>query len=283
MNTDIKDTEIRVIGGEPQPPTGGGRWRRWWWLAAALVLAVVAGIVLRPRHNVPSAEAADTVPTPTVDDSWLMAEVDTTQGGVVHKTAGIDTTLLHIYIPLMSTAELTVGALDTTDPDILLAVQAADLRRDNGRIVGAFVLAGEPLSWGLSKRGYCAIIDGQLTLGVADNSPLFEQATEQGGDFFRQYPAVDRGQAVENNPENSARRRALCTLEGRTCLILSDDRMTMNAFAQTLETLGVSDAIFLVGGNAYGWVRTGDGTLQHLGSPTPNHKKFTNYILFRRR
>lgn len=283
MNTDIKDTEIRVIGGEPQPPTGGGRWRRWWWLAAALVLAVVAGIVLRPRHNAPSAEAADTVPTPTVDDGWLMAGVDTTQGGVVHKTAGIDTTLLHIYIPLMSTAELTVGALDTTDPDILMAVQAADLRRDNGRIVGAFVLAGEPLSWGLSKRGYCAIIDGRLTLGVADNSPLFEQATEQGGDFFRQYPAVDRGQAVENNPENSARRRALCTLEGRTCLILSDDRMTMNAFAQTLETLGVSDAIFLVGGNAYGWVRTDDGALQHLGSPTPNHKKYTNYILFRRR
>ncbi len=283
MNTDIKDTEIRVIGGEPQPPTGGGRWRRWWWLAAALVLAVVAGIVLRPRHNVPSAEAADTVTTPTVDVGWLMAGVDTTQGGVVHKTAGIDTTMLHIYIPLMSTAELAVGALDTTDPDILMAVQAADLRRDNGRIVGAFVLAGEPLSWGLSKRGYCAIIDGQLTLGVADNSPLFEQATEQGGDFFRQYPAVDRGQAVENNPENSALRRVLCTLEGRTCLIVSDDRMTMNAFAQTLETLGVSDAIFLVGGNAYGWVRTGDGTLQHFGSPTPNHKKYTNYILFRRR
>ena len=48
-----------------------------------------------------------------------------------------------------------------------LTKQAADIRADNGKIVGAFVLKGDPLSWGLSKRGYCGIIDGKLTVGVA--------------------------------------------------------------------------------------------------------------------
>ena len=28
---------------------------------------------------------------------------------------------------------------------------------------------------------YCGVIDGKLTVGVADNSPLFEEATEKGG------------------------------------------------------------------------------------------------------
>lgn len=30
-----------------------------------------------------------------------------------------------------------------------------------------------------------------MTVGVDDNSPLFEEATEKGGYFFRQFPLVD--------------------------------------------------------------------------------------------
>ena len=87
---------------------------------------------------------------------------------------------------------------------------ASGIRADNDKIVGAFVVKGKPYSWGLSKEGYCGIIDGRLTVGVADNSPLFEEATEKEGYFFRQYPLVDNGVLVENEPKGKSIRKALC-------------------------------------------------------------------------
>lgn len=276
MTAPIGDNEIRIIG------RGERKRRRWWpWVAvAAVALAAAVGLCLWLQPEGRSPQAPDTAAR-HLDIGWLLSGADTTVPGVLHRTAGVDSAMLHIYMPLMATPELMVGVPDSSDESILFATLAADLRRDNGRIVGAFVYHGEPLSWGLSKRGYCAIIDGRPTVGVADNSPLFEQATETGGDFFRQYAAVDRGVAVENNPENSAMRRALCVIDGRVCIVCSDDRMTMNAFADRLAGLGVSDAIFLVGGGADGWYRDADGRVVELGRQAMRKNRFVNYIVFR--
>lgn len=79
-----------------------------------------------------------------------------------------------------------IGVPDIFDKSIILATQAADVRADNGKIVGAFVVKGKPYSWGLS------------------NSPLFEEATEKGGYFFRQYPLVDKGVLVGNEPKGNS-------------------------------------------------------------------------------
>ena len=275
MSKQIGDDEIRLIG---QPGSHG--WRPRWWLYVSLA-AVVVGIAiwaLASHARGGMATRADAAAEHTPD--WL-ADADTTQPGIYHTSLTVDTTVLDIYYPVMATAELCLGAPDTADKGILMATLAADLRRDNGRIVGAFVLHGEPLSWGLSKRGYCAIIDGVVTVGVADNSPLFEQATETGGDFFRQYPAVDGGCAVRNNPENSAFRRALCSIDGRICIVASAGRMTMDAFACALVQAGVQDAVFLVGGSADGWYREYDGSVHRLGSTYVRNNRFVNYIVFR--
>ena len=83
------------------------------------------------------------------------------------------------------------------------------MRADNGGIVGAFVLKGEPKAWGLSKCGYCASIDGKVTIGVADNSPLFGHAIYLVGSTAYGW-AVDReGIAHEFGEDNfyTGRRR----------------------------------------------------------------------------
>ena len=107
---------------------------------------------------------------------------------IVPYTEKIDTVIndviLSIYIPHQSIAELTIGIPSIEDKSILLAAQEADVRADNGKILGAFVYKGEHKAWGLSKRGYCAIINGIVTVGVSDNSPLFEEATERGGYYI---------------------------------------------------------------------------------------------------
>ena len=55
----------------------------------------------------------------------------------------------------------------------------------------------------------------------------------------------------------------------------------MNDFSNTLVKLGVQDAIFLVGGTADGWYRTGDGTMCRLGKKTVKGNGFINYLVFR--
>ena len=171
---------------------------------------------------------------------------------------------------------LHIGTIDRNDPSILFAAQAADVRADNGGIVGAFVLKGEPKAWGLSKKGFCAIINDTVTVGVADNSPLFEEATEKEGYFFRQFPLVDNGKLVENEPRGKAVRRALCDRGGElfTVETLSDD--SFYDFSQALVDLGVDNAIYLVGGSSYGWSTDAKGVRHEFGDPEPPKKKWKN-------
>lgn len=281
--SDINDNEIRVIGGDGG---GGGKKRLpWWvWVIVGVVAVAIAVVALwpKPQPEEPTVPDTTTVTEPETTDIWHSNTDNSLPSCTIVTDTLIDTLHLRIFTPYNATPELHVGRLDTADTDIILAAMAADLRRDNGRIVGAFVHAGEPLSWGLSKRGYCAIFDGQITIGVAENSPLFEQATEQGGYFFRQYPAVDKGVMVENNPENASFRRALCLLNGKVCIIACTDRVLMNDFSATLVKLGVSEAILLVGGTADGWCRTDDSKMIRLGSSYAQNAKYMNHIVFRK-
>ena len=280
---DINDDEIRVIGGDG----GGGGKKRipWWvWLVIGIVVAGVAVWILQRK---PQTVETVTMPAESIVDSiatdvWLDNTDDALPSATVVCDTLVDDIHLQIYTPYNATPELHVGQLSSKDTDIVLATMAADYRRDNGKIVGAFVLAGEPLSWGLSKKGYCAIIDGRVTLGMAENSPLFEQATEQGGYFFRQYPSVVNGVAVDNKPENASFRRALCNLDGKLCVIGCTDRVLMNDFSRALAHLGVRDAIMLVGGTADGWYRDADGKLSPIATSTAKNAKYINYIVFRK-
>ena len=281
--SDINDNEIRVIGGD-----GGGVGKKrlpWWmWVIVGAVAVAIAVIALWPKSQpeMPVVSDTTTITEHETTDIWHSNTDNNLSSCTLVTDTLIDTLHLRIFTPYNAIPELHVGRLDTADTDIILAAMAADLRRDNGRIVGAFVYAGEPLSWGLSKRGYCAIFNGQITIGVAENSPLFEQATEQGGYFFRQYPAVDKGVMVENNPENASFRRALCLLNGKVCIIACTDRVLMNDFSATLVKLGVSEAILLVGGTADGWCRTDDGKMIRLGSSYAKNTKYMNHIVFRK-
>ena len=281
--SDINDNEIRVIGGDGG---GGGKKRLpWWvWVIVGVVAVAIAVVALwpKPQPEEPTVPDTTTVTEPETTDIWHSNTDNSLPSCTIVTDTLIDTLHLRIFTPYNATPELHIGRLDTANTDIILAAMAADLRRDNGRIVGAFVHAGEPLSWGLSKRGYCAIFDGQISIGVAENSPLFEQATEQGGYFFRQYPAVDKGVMVENNPENASFRRALCLLNGKVCIIACTDRVLMNDFSATLVKLGVSEAILLVGGTADGWCRTDDGKMIRLGSSYAQNAKYMNHIVFRK-
>lgn len=289
-NKDIRDDEFRVIGHAPkQDSSAQDKDRRSIGVAivsAILVIAIGILVILKWPKEVPEDPNGglfeDTPEQVIPKPASLLGS--TTEA---HFTEKLDTIIndvqLAIYIPHNAKPELTLGVPDRNDKNIILAAQAADIRKDNRKILGAFVLKGEPLAWGLSKKGFCAIIEDKVTVGVSENSPLFEEATEKEGYFFRQFPLVDNGTLVENDQKNKTMRKALCTRVGQLFVVVSETDESMHDFAQALVDLGVENSIYLVGSHSsFGWFidETGEKTLfapdVHRGT-----YKNENYIIWK--
>ena len=294
----IKDDEIRIIGFD-LPPQGskkdksGNKGKLAIWLLSILAVLLLIGIIImlgKRRTTEPNEpglfESGDTVTVYQLKNVEVLSPfgdyTDTTSIAyteVIQKT--INDIPLSIYIPHNAVPELCLKSPDYRNKDIIFTTQAADIRRDNKKIVGAFVLKGEPLAWGLSKKGYCGIIDGKITVGVADNSPLFEQATDTEGYFFRQYPLVDNGQLVDNEPKNKTIRKALCERAGEIFVVKSETAESFHDFAQALVDLGANNAIYLVGSTSYGFWYDKEGNVEEFSDLRVSKYKYESYILWR--
>ena len=294
---DIHDDELRVIGQKRTPHSSEDirHKKLWWWIAAALLICgIIAAVFLfsGKKEDMSESEAVVFEPMIEPDDNPVAEEVlaplgdysDTTltKAYTEHLRDTINDIPLDIYIPHNAVPELTLGVPDIHDKSIILTTQAADIRADNGKIVGAFVLKGKPLSWGLSKKGYCGIIDGKLTVGVADNSPIFEEATEKGGYFFRQYPLVDNGVLVENEPKGKSIRKALCDRNGEIMVVMSQTPESFHDFAQALVDLKVDNAIYLVGSSSFGYFRDRYDHLAIIYNKFRYGYQYENFIVWKK-
>ena len=242
-------------------------------------------ILLWP-HSEAEEEVVPTVYEPTAVPQttphplrpWLEANDTITQSGCVIKDTIVNDIAIRIYHPLNATAALKIGTQPLKDPNVILAMQAADIRADNYKIVGAFVEKGKPIAWGLSKKGYCAILHDSIFVGMADNSPLFEEATDCEGYFFRQYPLVANGVPQESELRSQSIRRALCETDGHIVVVETIDRSSMHDFAVLLSDLGTLNAIYLIGSDAMGSYTTLDGERHQLGNYVEKPHKYTNFI-----
>lgn len=293
---DIKDDEFRVIGqssakADVKPGGDSVHKKKFWWIVLLVVLHLTgfALFYFLPDKNtqIEPEEGIFEPQTPVVQQPVEKKKFgrDVAPDAKAF-TEKIDTIVndipLEIYIPHNATAQLCLRTPDINDTNIIFCAQAADVRKDNKKIVGAFVLKGEPLAGGLSKRGYCAIIEDKITVGVADNSPLFEQATEVGGYFFRQYPLVDNGVLVENEPKNKSIRKALCDRAGEIFVVTSATKESFHDFTQALVDLGVDNAIYIVGGEyAKGWYKNAAGEIIDFSKSRRDRYRYENYIVWR--
>lgn len=291
---DIRDDQIRIIGEEDKKKSLSRG--VWGIIIAILILSTAIIMLVVSRYN---GDQEIIGPEPAVFEPIIVSEptqigkigneVDTLNVGYTEiKDTLINDILIKIFIPHNAEMSLHIGKINKEDTSIIYTAQAADVRADNGGIVGAFVLKGEPKAWGLSKKGFCASINGQVTIGVTENSPLFEKATEEGGYFFRQYPLVSNGKLVENEVKGKSTRRAICDRQGEIFMVETGTTESFHDFAQALVDLGVDQAIYLVGSTAYGWAVDENGTTHEFGEDnyyTGRRKmpKNTSYIVWKRK
>lgn len=290
---EIKDDEVQIIGRAPKSIAPmcekGPRNRGVAIISAILVIAIgILAIIFWPKQE-PEDPYSGVFENVEQNEPPVVKAVPQLLGHLADSTKAyterLDTVIndipLSIYIPHNAVPQLSLGRPDPKDKNIVLIAQAADIRGDNKKILGAFVLRGEPLAWGLSKKGYCAIIDGQMTVGTSPNSPLFEEATEKGGYFFRQFPLVDNGVLVDNELKNKSMRKAICQRLGQHFIAVSQSGESFHDFSQALVDLGVENAVSLVGSfYAYGWSINAEGEQEMFGEDVHKYKN-ENYLLWR--
>ena len=168
------------------------------------------------------------------------------------ETIDVDGLKLRIVTPYNSVPSLEIGHDCLSDTTTVCIVQAASIAIDkygNSSVVGAMVKDGKPISWGRSKAGYCAIIDDSIHIGASKHTHLFEQATERGGDFFRQFSLVENGKLSSMKNKDRYIRHALCVRNGRLSIVASIDSVVINDFTNALIKADVVEAIMLEGGD----------------------------------
>lgn len=230
-------------------------------------------------------EQSPTEPSQELLYGLLKQSDDTLNSSFCHITEStINGIPFRILLPVNAVPELHIGKIDESDPDIILALQAADVRKDNGKIVGACVNKGRIKSIGIAKRGFVAIIGGKITIGVSEHSPLFEKAVDEGGDFFRQYPIVDQGFIVENNPKNLSIRRAICERASEIFVVETLIPVSFHDFSQMLVDFRVNNAVYLVGGQyACGIYRDADNQPTIWGEAKYSKVKNVSYLVWKKK
>ncbi len=294
---EIRDDQIRILGeGGTKNPLPRSVWIIILSVLGVALIGVIILYVTRQKEEVvqelkaPEPALFEPVREPEpILHKWIGEKADSLAPGYTEiRDTLINDIPIRIFIPHNAEMSLHIGRMDKEDKSIIYAAQAADVRADNGGIVGAFVLNGEPKAWGLSKKGYCASINGKVTIGVADNTSLFEEATMHNGYFFRQYPLVKDGQAIDNEPKGKSIRRAICDRQGEIFMVETGSIESFHDFAQALADLGVEQAVYLVGSSAYGWAVDEAGTTHEFGEDNyytgrRRMPKNTSYIVWKRR
>jgi len=280
-----KENEVYILGSEqPDNRQTKKRWRIW-GVCIVMFLAIVIALILfftnreqTPEYYFePEDKTTQSVSVTTVDSMESMVE----KAFIELSEEMVNDVPLLIYTPRNAGMSLMIGMPDASDTTIIFAAMAADIRKDNQQIVGDFVLSGNRLARGVAKKGFAAIEENKVTIGIGESTPLLQQTIENNGSFFRQYPLVRQGELIENKPKNKSIRRALAVRGEQIIMVETRNRESFHDFSQALIDIGVSDAIYLVGGDAYGWYRNQENEWLEFGKLLPDIPENISYIIWR--
>ena len=267
------DNEIQVLGRPSKRSC-----KKWMWLLPLFVV----GVALALFFTLDKEETVDVkhFKTELKAPPLRQPEPEMTSG-VEYETQVVNDVWLDVFKILDMHAELSLDISEYADSTECFIVQAADIRKDNGKFVGDFVLNGEKLSSGKRKEGYCAIVDGRVTIGRSTDDEVMNHCMVNGGSFFRQYPLVADGVMQPSNVKGKSIRRALAQNEDGLYIVMTEERESVHNFSEALVDMGMKNAISLVGGNqAYMYWRQDEECWESDDLEKVDNR---NFIVFRRK
>lgn len=297
MNDYIKDSmsddEIRVLGGvqessraSARSASGSPHLIRKYVLVGLAVIGIVGLIVLlsfvfgkRNAQHIEAKMKLDENPSAVSERTANLKSSSNSNAYLVFKDTVINDIPMRMIFPENCKMKLYQGKLPQGE-DILFALPAADVRSDKDAPTGAFVVDGELISKGQSKYGFCAIIGNEITIGRQLQTKLFERSIENNGSFFRQYSLVSDGKLIDIPPKGKSLRRALCYVNGKIMVVLTQDKESFHDFSQALVDLGVKEALSLPGADAILHFVDTTGALVTQGQALQDKPKSENYLIW---
>ena len=267
------DNEIQVLGRPSKRFC-----KKWMWILPLFVV----GVALALFFTLDKEETVDVkhFKTELKAPPRRQPEPEMTSG-VEYETQVVNDVWLYVFKILDMHAELSLDISEYADSTECFIVQAADIRKDNRKFVGDFVLHGEKLSSGKVKKGYCAIVVGRVTIGRSTDDEVMNHCMVNGGSFFRQYPLVVDGVMQPSNVKGKSIRRALAQNEDGLYIVMTEERESVHNFSEALVDMGMKDAISLVGGNkAYMYWMQEDECWESDDLANVDNR---NFIVFRRK
>lgn len=166
-----EEDEIQVLGqaGGGRKRGGGKRFLGYLLLALVVALLITGWFLLRKTAVSPQENDA----FPLESDLALLEDGQQPASGVAKEVriSVVDDTVndvpMQVFVIEGAEARLCIGRPAAQDTTVLMALPAADVRKDNLGIVGDFVLDGRRYGNGKRKEGYGALLEGQLFLGVS--------------------------------------------------------------------------------------------------------------------
>ena len=267
------DNEIQVLGSTSKRSS-----KKWMWLLPLLVVGISWALLVtlgkEETVDIKHFKTELKAPSPRQPEPEMTS-------GVEYETQVVNDVWLNVYKILDMHAELSLDVSGYTDSTECIILQAADIRKDNRKFVGDFVLNGEKLSSGKVKKGYCAIVDGRVTIGMSTDDEVMNDCIANGGSFFRQYPLVVDGVMQPSNVKGKSIRRALAQNDDGLYIVMTDERESVHNFSEALVDMGMKDAISLVGGNkAYMYWMQEDECWESEDLTKVDNR---NFIVFRRK
>ena len=265
------DNEIQVLGRPSKRFC-----KKWMWILPLFVAGVALFFTLDKEETVDVKHFKTELKAPP----RRQPEPEMTSG-VEYETQVVNDVWLYVFKILDMHAELLLDVSEYADSTECFIVQAADIRKDNRKFVGDFVLNGEKLSSGKRKEGYCAIVDGRITIGRSTDDEVMNHCMVNGGSFFRQYPLVVDGVMQPSNVKGKSIRRALAQNEDGLYIVMTEERESVHNFSEALVDMGMKDAISLVGGHkAYMYWMQDDECWESDELEKVDNR---NFIVFRRK
>ena len=241
--------------------------RRWTWgirlLEFLIIVVVLLGCYMAVRfynyqHNI--GVSVSVQPKENIKKLDAM-KPDGEMSEVALKTDSVLGVAINIYELHNVKAEMTLVEPDTADHSVLMYTRTADYTA-TGKYLGSLVIDGKEMQSDVSRLGYCAIMNGNMVIGVSRSDDVKERVIDNNGSFFRQFILVSDGELPRHfYLHGKVERKALArTADDRICIIETRYPETLWSFADALREYGYVDAIYLTGGNESGFYRAPDGT-----------------------